>query len=149
MQIINQKPLIIVDFAHTEDGMEQIFQSFLHQKIAVLFGAGGDRDKTKRPKMGFCASKYAQKIYLTSDNPRNEDPKIIMQEILSGIPHNKLSRVTLEVNRSLAIQKAIAQLKEDEVLLVLGKGDETYQIIGDRTLHFDDSEEIKKALKAK
>ncbi len=99
--------------------------------------------------MVFCAVKYAQKIYLTSDNPRNEDPKIIMQEILSGIPHNKLSRVTLEVNRALAIQKAIAQLKEDEVLLVLGKGDETYQIIGDRTLHFDDSEEIKKALKAK
>ncbi|EES90198.1 UDP-N-acetylmuramoyl-L-alanyl-D-glutamate--2,6-diaminopimelate ligase [Helicobacter canadensis] len=149
MQIINQKPLIVVDFAHTEDGMEQIFQSFLHQKIAVLFGAGGDRDKTKRPKMGFCASKYAQKIYITSDNPRNEDPKTIMQEILSGIPQSKRSRVILEENRALAIQKAIAELKEDEVLLVLGKGDETYQIIGDRTLHFDDSEEIKKALKAK
>ncbi len=147
MQVVNQKPLIIVDFAHTEDGMEQIFQSFLHQKIVVLFGAGGDRDKTKRPKMGFCASKYAHKIYITSDNPRSEDPKVIMQEILSGIPQEKHTRVILEENRSLAIRKAITSLASDEVLLVLGKGDETYQIIGKQILHFDDAEEIQKAIK--
>lgn len=149
MQVVNQNPLIIVDFAHTEDGMEQIFQSFLHQKIVVLFGAGGDRDRTKRPKMGFCASKYAHKIYITSDNPRSENPKAIMQEILSGIPQEKRAKVTLEENRALAIRQAIASLASDEVLLVLGKGDETYQIIGEQVLHFDDVEEIQKALQKK
>lgn len=146
MQVVNEKPLIIVDFAHTQDGMEQVFQSFLHQKIVVIFGAGGDRDKTKRSKMGYCASKYASKIYITSDNPRSENPKTIMQEILNGIPKDKQSKVFLEENRALAIQRAIKELCDDEVLLVLGKGDEKYQIIGDEMLHFDDVEEIQKSL---
>ncbi|TLD83987.1 UDP-N-acetylmuramoyl-L-alanyl-D-glutamate--2,6-diaminopimelate ligase [Helicobacter sp. MIT 11-5569] len=149
MQIISQKPLIIVDFAHTEDGMEKIFQSFPHREIAVVFGAGGDRDKTKRPKMGLCAAKYAQKLYITSDNPRSEIPNTILQEILAGIPQHLREKRTilLEESRAEAIKIAIKNLKDNEVLLILGKGDETYQIIGDSTIHFDDVEEAQKALK--
>ncbi|TLD86078.1 UDP-N-acetylmuramoyl-L-alanyl-D-glutamate--2,6-diaminopimelate ligase [Helicobacter sp. MIT 05-5294] len=149
MQVVNQKPLIIVDFAHTEDGMEKIFQSFLHQKISVVFGAGGDRDKSKRPKMGLCAAKYAQKLYITSDNPRSEIPSQIMQEILSGIPTilRDSREIYLEENRAKAIEMAIKSLKDEEVLLILGKGDETYQIIGDKTYPFDDCQEVQKALK--
>lgn len=150
MQVVHQTPLIIVDFAHTEDGMEKIFQSFLHRKIAVVFGAGGDRDKLKRPKMGLCAAKYAQKLYITSDNPRSEIPIQIMQEILSGIPQDLRNRreILLEESRAKAIRIAIQNLKNDEVLLILGKGDETYQIIGNKTLHFDDCEEVQKALES-
>lgn len=150
MQIVSQNPLIIIDFAHTEDGMEKIFQSFLHQKIAVVFGAGGDRDRSKRPKMGKCAAKYAQKLYITSDNPRSEIPSQIMQEILSGIPQDLRNHreIHLEENRAKAIEMAIKNLKVEEVLLILGKGDETYQIIGDKTLHFDDCEEVQKVLES-
>ena len=148
MQVVNQKPLIIVDFAHTEDGMEKIFQSFLHRKIVVVFGAGGDRDKLKRPKMGLSAAKYAQKLYITSDNPRSEIPSVIMQEILSGIPQELREKreICLEENRAKAIAMAVKNLQGDEGLLILGKGDETYQIIGQETLHFDDCEEVQKAL---
>ena len=153
MQIVSQKPLIIVDFAHTHDGMEKIFQSFLHHKISVVFGAGGDRDKTKRPKMGLCAAQFADKIFITSDNPRSENPSEIIKDILSGIPQNLQEKkaIFIEENRKKAIQKAIDSLSNDEneVLLVLGKGDETYQIIGDKTLEFDDCKEILEYLAQK
>lgn len=148
MQIVSTKPLIIVDFAHTHDGMEKIFQAFLHQDIVVVFGAGGDRDRTKRPKMGLCAASFAKRIYITSDNPRSENPQTIMQEILGGIPETLREKRTiiLEENRSYAIKAAVQSLKANEILLVLGKGDETYQILGDKTIEFDDSQEILKAL---
>lgn len=148
MEIVSKNPLIIVDFAHTEDGMQKIFESFLHQKVAVVFGAGGNRDKTKRPKMGLCAAKYAQKIYITSDNPRNEIPKEIMQDIYMGIPNElrEKRKIILEENRAKAIEIALKELQSDEVLLILGKGDETYQIIGDTTLPFDDAKEAQKHL---
>lgn len=149
MQVVSQKPLIIVDFAHTHDGMEQIFQSFLHRKISVVFGAGGDRDRTKRPKMGYVASKYADKIYITSDNPRSENPLDIIEDIYSGIPNtlrDKLKIVRNE-NRADSIKCAIENLEHDEILLVLGKGDEKYQIIGEHTIYFDDVEEIQKNIR--
>lgn len=150
MQVVHQNPLIIVDFAHTEDGMEKIFQSFLHKKIVVVFGAGGDRDRSKRPKMGLCAAKYAQKLYITSDNPRSEIPSAIMQEILGGIPQELRNHreIHLEESRAKAIAMAVKNLKSDEILLILGKGDETYQIIGKETLHFDDCEEVQKTLQS-
>lgn len=151
MQIISQNPLIIVDFAHTEDGMEKIFQTFPHRNISVVFGAGGDRDKTKRPKMGLCAAKYAQKLYITSDNPRSEVPSSIMQEIFRGIPRELRQKreIYLEENRAKAIQMAVTSLTDDAVLLVLGKGDETCQIIGDSTIYFNDSLEVQNALNSR
>ena len=153
MQIVSQKPLIIVDFAHTHDGMEKIFQSFMHHKICVVFGAGGDRDKTKRPKMGACAAQFADKIFITSDNPRSENPSEIIKDVLDGIPKNlqEKKEIFVEVDRKKAIQKAIDSLSgsENEVLLILGKGDETYQIIGDKTLEFDDCKEVLEYLAKK
>lgn len=151
MQVVSNKPLIIVDFAHTHDGMEQIFQSFLHSKISVVFGAGGDRDKTKRPKMGFVASKYASKIYITSDNPRSENPDEIIMDIYKGIPEAIRDKIYISCNKDRAesIKQAIFELNNDEVLLVLGKGDEKYQIIGQDIIHFDDVEEIQKNISKK
>ncbi|WP_104722416.1 UDP-N-acetylmuramoyl-L-alanyl-D-glutamate--2,6-diaminopimelate ligase [Helicobacter mesocricetorum] len=151
MQVVNENPLVIVDFAHTEDGMEKIFESFLHRKIVVVFGAGGDRDRFKRPKMGLCAARYAHTIYLTSDNPRSENPRNILEEILAGIPEElqKQRNIYLEENRSVAIKKALENLQFDEVLLILGKGDESYQIIGDEILEFDDCKEVEKYIQAK
>lgn len=147
MEVVHTKPLVIVDFAHTHDGMKQIFESFRHQKIAVVFGAGGDRDKSKRPKMGACAFEYADKLYITSDNPRSENPSEILDDIASGLPkgYEDYGRklVIMEVDRKKAIVKALKDLQENEVLLILGKGDETYQIIGENKIAFDDREVVK------
>lgn len=147
MEIISSSPLIIVDFAHTHDGMEKILESFKNQKIAIVFGAGGDRDKSKRPKMGAVAEKYATKIYITSDNPRSENPQEIIQEIIQGMSQ-KDKIISCNPDRLQSIQKAIQDLKEDEILFVLGKGDEPYQIIQDELIPFDDREVIRSVLES-
>lgn len=149
MEVVSHSPLIIVDFAHTHDGMEQIFESFRGREIAVVFGAGGDRDRTKRPKMGLCAYKYAKKLYITSDNPRSENPQSIIEDILSGIPKSNHRRVVCQSDRAEAIAQAIEELESNEVLLILGKGDETYQILGERTIDFDDREVVREVLAKK
>ncbi|MCE3046484.1 UDP-N-acetylmuramoyl-L-alanyl-D-glutamate--2,6-diaminopimelate ligase [Helicobacter kayseriensis] len=147
MEIVSSSPLIVVDFAHTHDGMEKILENFQNQKIVVVFGAGGDRDKEKRPKMGAIAEKYASKIYLTSDNPRSENPECIIQEIASGIQnHQKI--ISFNPDRFASIQHAITHLQDDEILFVLGKGDEPYQIIQDQYIPFDDREVIRSVLKS-
>lgn len=140
MEIVHRNPTVIVDFAHTPDGMKNIFEAFrgLHPK--VLFGAGGDRDRFKRKEMGAIAQRYAKKIYITSDNPRNENPHSIIQDILEGITN--VDSVLIESNRKIAIQKALQELNDDEILLILGKGDERYQIIGDQLFDFDDRLEV-------
>ncbi|WP_163535196.1 UDP-N-acetylmuramoyl-L-alanyl-D-glutamate--2,6-diaminopimelate ligase [Helicobacter suis] len=143
MEVVHEQPLVIVDFAHTADGFEQIFNSFKTRKIKALFGAGGNRDKSKRPLMGAIASKYASKVYITSDNPRYEEPMAIMQDILEGIALEKRDKVILEINRYKAICLALQELKSDEILLILGKGDESVQIIGDQIIPFDDTEVVK------
>lgn len=149
MEVVSKDPLIIVDFAHTHDGVEAIFESFKGKNIAVVFGAGGDRDPSKRPKMGAVAYKYAKRIYITSDNPRSEKPESIIEAIRQGMPLDSKTPIICEVDRAKAICQAVSELEDDWVLLVLGKGDETYQIIGSESRHFDDREEIRKALKAR
>ncbi|BAW52380.1 UDP-N-acetylmuramoylalanyl-D-glutamate--2, 6-diaminopimelate ligase [Helicobacter pylori] len=141
LEILHSKPLVIVDFAHTIDGMQQVFESFKNQKITALFGVGGDRDKTKRPKMGEVASYYAHKIVLTSDNPRSENEEDIIKDILKGISDS--SKVVVEKDRKKAILNALENLKDDEVLLILGKGDESTQIFKDKTIFFSDQEVVK------
>ncbi|MGL2849114.1 UDP-N-acetylmuramoyl-L-alanyl-D-glutamate--2,6-diaminopimelate ligase [Helicobacter pylori] len=141
LEIVHSKPLVVVDFAHTTDGMQQVFESFKSQKITALFGAGGDRDKTKRPKMGEVASYYAHKIILTSDNPRSENEEDIIKDILKGISDS--SKVVIEKDRKKAILNALENLKDDEVLLILGKGDENIQIFKDKTIFFSDQEVVK------
>ncbi|CAM2865303.1 UDP-N-acetylmuramoyl-L-alanyl-D-glutamate--2,6-diaminopimelate ligase [Helicobacter felis] len=138
MEVVHQNPLVVVDFAHTADGFVQIFNSFKAQKIKVVFGAGGDRDKSKRPLMGQVASTHALKSYITSDNPRSEEPLAIIEDILSGIASELRTRVVVEPDRKRAIELALSELQSDEVLLILGKGDECVQIIGQAHLPFDD-----------
>ena len=147
MQILSYDPLIIVDFAHTPDGMQKVFESFPGKKIVALFGAGGDRDRQKRPLMGNVASRFCTRVYLTSDNPRSEDPEDIVDQIRSGIKTEV--PVIREMDRKKALERAIGELEEDEILLVLGKGDEEYMEIGDSKIPFSDSEEIVKILKNK
>ncbi len=145
MEIVSEKPLIIVDFAHTPDGMEKVLDSMKSKDIVVVFGAGGDRDRSKRAKMGFMASKYAKKIIVTSDNPRSEDPQKIIEDILQGIKNQK--SIIVEADRKEALKKALKWQEEDEVILVLGKGDETYQEINGKKFPFDDKNIIKKLMK--
>ncbi len=149
LEVVSEKPLVIVDFAHTPDGMEQIFKSFKGREMVVVFGAGGDRDRSKRPLMGAIAEKYAKKIFLTSDNPRSESPRSIILDILAGM--KKLENIHVQEDRRKAIESALAFIQErpDAVLLILGKGDETYQIIGDQRLDFDDRKIVREILESK
>lgn len=144
METISTNPLVIVDFAHTPDGMDEVLKSFNNKEIICVFGAGGDRDKEKRPLMGKVAAKYSKHIIVTSDNPRFEDPDLIIQDILVGIKNH--SSVYIEINRKEAIKKAINLSNENSVVLVLGKGDESTQIIYDKKFPFSDKEEILKLL---
>lgn len=130
METISSDPLVIVDFAHTPDGMKEVFESFNHKDIIVVFGAGGDRDKEKRPIMGAIANNFAKHIIVTSDNPRFEDPDLIIEDIVQGIKDK--AKVSIEINRKLAITKAIEMADKNSVVLVLGKGDEEFQIIYDK-----------------
>jgi len=145
MEVISNEPLVIVDFAHTPDGMLKVLEAIKDKDIVVVFGAGGDRDKDKRPKMGLAAARYAKKIYITSDNPRSEDPKQIIEDIASAIEGKK--NVKKIVDRKEAIFKAVEELDNNEVLLILGKGDENYIEIKEQKIAFDDREIAKLALK--
>ncbi|WP_428738374.1 UDP-N-acetylmuramoyl-L-alanyl-D-glutamate--2,6-diaminopimelate ligase [Sulfurimonas sp.] len=144
MEQVCELPNVIVDFAHTPDGMTQVLNALKEKELIVVFGAGGDRDRTKRPLMGRVASNLAKKIIITSDNPRFEEPEAIIEDILSGIEDK--SNVTVELNRKKAIELALDMQEEDEVVVILGKGDETYQIIYDQKLPFDDREVVRSLL---
>ena len=145
MEIISTNPLIIVDFAHTPDGMDEVLKSFPNKNIICLFGAGGNRDSAKRPLMGEVAEKYSKHIVVTSDNPRFEEPKKIIEDILNGIADK--SNVVVIEDRKEALKKAVSLSNENSVVLVLGKGDEATQIVGDKKIEFSDKTEILKILK--
>jgi UDP-N-acetylmuramoyl-L-alanyl-D-glutamate--2,6-diaminopimelate ligase len=140
---------VVVDYSHTPDSLENALIALREttpHKLAVVFGCGGDRDRGKRPEMGRVAAAYADRIYVTSDNPRGELPEEIVAEIVTGIgqrPH------VTEVDRRKAIHRAIEEASPGDVVLIAGKGHETYQIIGDQTLPFDDAEVAHEALTAR
>ena len=144
MEIVSQNPLIVVDFAHTDDGMYQVLNSIKDKDISVVFGAGGDRDIDKRPKMGAVAGRFAKKIYVTSDNPRSEVPEMILEDILLGLRGK--DSVVATPNRKLAIEMAISELEENGILLILGKGDEEYQEIKGIKYPFDDRDVVREIL---
>ncbi len=144
MEVVSRDPLVIVDFAHTDDGMYQVLNAMKDRDIVVVFGAGGDRDKEKRPRMGAVAGRFAKKVFVTSDNPRSEVPEMILEDILAGL-HGK-EHVTATPDRRLAIQMALESLGENEILLILGKGDETYQEIDGTKYPFDDREVVRELL---
>jgi len=147
MEVVSEEPLVIVDFAHTDDGMEKVLSSLSAKDIIVVFGAGGDRDKVKRPKMGAVAASYAKTIIVTSDNPRSEDPKVIADDIVRGISNR--DNLIVNLNRKEAIETALKMQKPHEVVMILGKGDETTQIVYDKTFPFDDREVVREALNIK
>ncbi|MBA1432727.1 MAG: UDP-N-acetylmuramoyl-L-alanyl-D-glutamate--2,6-diaminopimelate ligase [Epsilonproteobacteria bacterium] len=144
MEQVCAAPNVIVDFAHTPDGMQHVLNAFKEKELLVVFGAGGDRDKSKRPLMGRVAASLAKKVYITSDNPRHEDPDAIIDDILSGIEDK--SNVVVELNRKKAIEMALDEQEGEEVVVILGKGDENYQIIYDEKLPFDDREVVRELL---
>lgn len=151
-EIVNKKPLIIVDYAHTPDGLKNVLLASKeimseNAKLICLFGCGGDRDATKRPKMGQIADELADKIVITSDNPRSEDPELIISDIMTGIRTVDTKRVFVEPDRGNAIKLLTRISDENDVILVAGKGHEDYQILKDKTIHFDDREEVRKNFK--
>lgn len=144
MEQVCAAPNVIVDFAHTPDGMQQVLNALKEKDLIVVFGAGGDRDAMKRPIMGRVAASLAKKVFVTSDNPRNEDPEIIVNDILSGISDQ--TNVVVELNRKKAIEMALDAQEDDEVVVILGKGDEQHQIIYDQKFPFDDREVVRELL---
>ena len=144
MELVSKDPMVIVDFAHTDDGIYRLLDSLKDKDLVVVFGAGGDRDRGKRPKMGAVVGRFAKKIYITSDNPRSEDPKAIISEILLGLKGKE--NVQAIVDRKEAITKAVNELEEGEILLILGKGDEPYQEIDGVKYPFDDREVVREIL---
>ncbi len=147
--ILKNNAMVILDYAHTPDALkiclENIIEQFNLKKINLVFGCGGDRDKLKRRIMGKIANKYCNKIYLTDDNPRNENPKLIRKQIKKAISKNKLIEIG---SRRLAIKKAINELACDELLIVAGKGHETFQEYKDKK-YFSDKKCIISSIKNK
>ncbi len=144
MEVVSRDPLVIIDFAHTDDGMLAVLESMKDRDVSVVFGAGGNRDKEKRPRMGAIAGRYANKIYVTSDNPRDEVPEQILEDILVGLRGKE--NVTACPDRRLSIKIALDALEENEVLLILGKGDEDCQEIKGIKYPFDDREVVRELL---
>ena len=138
--------LAVVDYAHTPDAVLNVITSFKEnaQNIITIIGCGGDRDSKKRPIMGNIATKYSNYVIFTDDNPRTEDHKKIMNDIIKGVEKDNYEII---YDRKEAIKKGVSLIDEDTILLVLGKGHEDYQIIGHEKHHFDDMEIIKSFLK--
>ncbi len=140
---------IFVDYAHTDDALKNLLktaQELTSKRIILVFGAGGDRDKAKRPRMGREAGQYADWTIITSDNPRSEDPPSIISQIEAGMKQSGSSRYELEPDRKKAIEKAITMARPGDVVLIAGKGHENYQIIKDKVIHFDDREAARETI---
>jgi UDP-N-acetylmuramoyl-L-alanyl-D-glutamate--2,6-diaminopimelate ligase len=144
---------VVVDYAHTDDALRNLLETarpLAHGRLVTVFGCGGDRDRTKRPLMGAVASRLSDLVVITSDNPRSEDPNKIIEEIQRGITpdtrRDSAQRVLAIVDRRQAIGRAIELAAPGDLVLVAGKGHEKYQVIGDRTLPFDDVAVAREAL---
>lgn len=148
-----QPYLVVVDYAHTPDGLENVLQTvseFAEGKIYCVFGCGGDRDRGKRPQMGRLAAELSDVTIVTSDNPRNEDPKAIIEEIVAGIKQSgaKEEHYLQIEDRRRAIQQAVEMASPGDVVLIMGKGHETYQEVKGVRTYFDDREVAKQAIRS-
>ncbi|HNW25597.1 MAG TPA: UDP-N-acetylmuramoyl-L-alanyl-D-glutamate--2,6-diaminopimelate ligase [Candidatus Gastranaerophilaceae bacterium] len=148
-EVVAQNPLVIVDYAHTPDGLENVLKAAKEitpkgSELICLFGCGGDRDATKRPKMGAIAEALSDKVVITSDNPRSEEPQQIITDILAGLRSVTSEKVFVEADRGRAIALLKTICKNNDVIVIAGKGHEDYQILKDKTIHFDDREEARK-----
>jgi len=148
---------VVVDYAHTDDALKNLLETarpLTHGRLITVFGCGGDRDRSKRPLMGAVAARLSDVVVLTSDNPRSEDPERIIDEIKRGIvppsdtgaPKRAGTHLLVHQDRRIAIEQAIRASRAGDVVLIAGKGHEKYQVIGDRTLPFDDVEVARVAL---
>lgn len=143
--VVSEPFAVVVDYAHTPAALEEVLRtahSVARGRVTVVFGCGGDRDRAKRPLMGAIACAIADDVIVTSDNPRHEDPAAIVAEIVSGAT----SHVDVVPDRAVAIARAIGRARPGDVVVIAGKGHETGQIFGDRTVHFDDHEVALAAL---
>jgi len=147
-EVVSEKPYVIVDYAHTPDGLKNILSAARlvtpkEGRLLCVFGCGGDRDATKRPKMGHIAEELADILVVTSDNPRSEDPQQIITDVISGIQHFEAQRMIVNADRQQAIHQAIDLAQPNDIIVVAGKGHEDYQILADKTIHFDDREVVQ------
>lgn len=134
---------VFVDYAHTDDALRNVLsvlRPLAKRKLITVFGCGGDRDRTKRPRMARVAAEFSDAIFVTSDNPRTEEPMAIIQEITAGFAPDALARVLSEPDRRSAIRLALRTAGDGDVVLIAGKGHEDYQVIGTQKIHFDDVE---------
>ena len=135
---------VFVDYAHTPDALKNVLTALKelpHRRLITVFGCGGDRDKSKRPLMGAIAAELSDLVYLTSDNPRSEDPQKIIEEIQSGIPADS-PKLTVICDRATAIAEALKNALPGDTVLIAGKGHENYQEINGVKHHFDDREQV-------
>ena len=147
------KPLVVVDYAHSPDALEKVLTALrpavvLAGELICVFGCGGDRDPGKRPEMGHIAATLADRVVVTSDNPRGEDPAAIADAIVRGIRRTGPKRWTVELDRGAAIRDAVASAEGGDVVLVAGKGHEGYQERNGVRAHFSDAEAAAAALEA-
>jgi UDP-N-acetylmuramoyl-L-alanyl-D-glutamate--2,6-diaminopimelate ligase len=143
----------IIDYAHTPDALENVLKTVNKirkegRQLITVVGAGGDRDKEKRPEMARIAAEHSDWVILTSDNPRTEDPAAILNDMLQGISPETNYKTLVIQDRSQAIKAAAIYAKPGDIILIAGKGHETYQIVGKEKIHFDDKEEITKHFKS-
>jgi UDP-N-acetylmuramoyl-L-alanyl-D-glutamate--2,6-diaminopimelate ligase len=143
--------IVLVDYAHTPDALERCLRAVrsLGSRVTCLFGCGGDRDRSKRPLMGAAAVRHAERVVVTNDNPRTEDPDRILDDIRPGLSAAQDTEVVVERDRARAIHRAILEAAPGEVVVLAGKGHETYQILGDRVIDFDDRVIARQALAAR
>jgi UDP-N-acetylmuramoyl-L-alanyl-D-glutamate--2,6-diaminopimelate ligase len=144
-----QSFLVIVDYAHTDDALKNVLttaRELTRDRLIVLFGCGGERDRNKRPRMGEVAGSLADFVVLTSDNPRSEDPLLIMADALVGLQRTGKPYLA-EVDRGVAIRKVLAEARDGDVVVLAGKGHETYQVLKDGRIHFDDREVARQVLR--
>jgi UDP-N-acetylmuramoyl-L-alanyl-D-glutamate--2,6-diaminopimelate ligase len=140
---------VVVDYAHTDDALRNtiaVARGLNPTRVITLFGCGGDRDRAKRPLMGQAAGEASNLVVLTSDNPRSEDPLAIMNDALVGIRRTDVPLI-VEPDRATAIARALTEAREGDIVILAGKGHETYQVLKDRTIHFDDREVAREVLK--
>ncbi len=137
---------VLVDYAHTDDALDKVLSALrpvTAGKLIVVFGCGGDRDRSKRPRMANAAERWADTVIVTSDNPRNEEPTAIIEEIMTGFSTSGREKVITQPDRRSAIAEAIDIARANDVVLIAGKGHENYQVIGDERIHFDDVEIVE------
>ena len=140
-------PIVIIDYAHTPDGLKKVLQSIkklCKGKLITVFGCGGDRDRSKRPLMGSIAEEFSDHVFITSDNPRSEEPQQIVNDILMGI--EKREKITFDIDRFKAINESIKFANKEDIVLIAGKGHEDYQILNDKVIDFDDRKIAQKLL---